>query len=130
MRTARRRRELLLEVRIEYRIEQTDSRAFGARALAYVYTILDRNENEIVAFHWHPGGGSRVRQPHLHVLHRSSIPPSVDLDDLALADLHLATGYVRFRDVVHMLIEEIGVQPLRDDWRDVLHVGETQPLPE
>ena len=64
---------------------------------------------EFLAFHWHPQ--SRVSWPHIHV--RAGVEP-------ALATAHIPTGRVPFEDIVRMLIDDLGVRPLRDDWRDVL----------
>lgn len=79
----------------------------------YQYRLLDRDERELLVYHWQPGDAYRgPDDPHLHVsapllaqvnaLHRQSI----DLDKL-----HLATGRVSLASVVRMLITEFRVAP-------------------
>jgi hypothetical protein len=43
---------------------------------------------------------------------------------VSLSQAHIPTGFVTLSDVVRLLIEELGVEPRRQDWRTVL---ETQP---
>jgi len=85
---------------------------------AYEYVLLDRAFGEIVAYHWHPSGPSRVTHPHLHIGGRTS--------PTDLSKVHLTTGRVSLADVVSMAIVELGVEPLRPDWRDVLDRAERE----
>jgi hypothetical protein len=41
--------------------------------------------------------------------------------------MHLPTGFITLADIVRLLIDEFGVEPLRADWRDVLDVQFTSP---
>ena len=89
--------------------------------LGYRYRLLDRQEREILAFHWHPTGVSPVIRPHLHLSGRlppldlgSGAPPAV------LGGMHIPTGSVALADVVWLLISEFGVEPRRDDWERVI----------
>jgi hypothetical protein len=103
-------------VRVDERI-----RDYHAATTAYIYQILDSTGNEIIAYHWHPAGASRVIHPHLHISSRvNPIPVGRGPDELALADLHIASGVVRLGDIVRFLIEELDIAPLRDDWRQIL----------
>lgn len=78
--------------------------------------MLDSTRREVLAFHHHPN--SRSPKPHIHV--RSSV-----LHELASA--HVPSGIIRLAPVIRMLIEDLGVRPLRNDWRDVLaSEGEAQ----
>lgn len=90
--------------------------------VAYVYGLLDRNETELLAYHWHPGGEfAGPDPPHLHV--SVALRPAVPSGDRALLPLdklHLATGGVSLAAFVRMLIEEFGVRPLPADWRERL----------
>jgi hypothetical protein len=123
LRTRGRRRSLffLLEVNVRLLAVSGTTRGYDAVLQGYAYEILDRDGSEIIAYHWHPLGLSSVTHPHLHLsnqirpieLGRSQAP-------LPLADMHLATGVVPLAHVVRMLIEEFGVEPLRDDWDAVL----------
>jgi hypothetical protein len=42
------------------------------------------------------------------------------LDAVALAEMHIPTGRVRFADVVRLPIAAFGVAPRRGDWEAVL----------
>lgn len=80
---------------------------------AYYYDLaIDDVE---VQFHWHPGDG--LAGPHMHV---RSLPE----DPIRLADLHIPTGRIALEHVVRFLIEEVGVVPIRENWREVLDAGE------
>jgi hypothetical protein len=100
-----------------------ESRQFESQITAYSHALRDLDDNEIVAYHWHPAGVSSVRHPHLHL--SSQIRP-IDLGrnqaSLPLADMHLATGVVPLAHFVRMLIEEFDVEPLREDWDAVLPI--------
>lgn len=114
---------MLLSVVHDYAVLPAgDRRRFEARTTYYAYEILEHGGREIVAFHWHEQGKSRVVAPHLHI---SSRMPTIDLgprfDPVVLAEMHLPTGLVRLADVVRLLIEEFGVAPRRADWEAVLH---------
>lgn len=83
------------------------------QSTAYYYdTVLD---GVGLQFHWHPGDG--LAAPHMHV---RSLPD----DPIGLDDLHVPTGRIPLERVVRFLIEEIGVTPIRDTWREVLDDGE------
>jgi hypothetical protein len=43
-----------------------------------------------------------------------------EFEGLALGELHLPTGAIRLEDIVALAIEELGAEPLREDWRVVL----------
>jgi hypothetical protein len=45
-------------------------------------------------------------------------------EPLSLADLHIATGLAKFADVVQMLVEEFGIQPLVQDWRRIVDLDQ------
>jgi hypothetical protein len=89
------------------------------RAHAYMYT-LGVGGSELLAFHWHPPGPSRVRIPHLHV------GADVRVGDRWLAKAHLPTGTVALADVLGLALGELGVRSLCDDWRTVLAEARTK----
>lgn len=79
--------------------------------------MWNESGQELLAYHWHPTAGSRVRAPHLHV--RASLLPT----DSVLQSAHLLTGYVVLEDVVQGLIEELSIRPRRrhhHDWSSIL----------
>lgn len=84
-----------------------------ARTVAYMY-VLSMDGSEFLAFHWHPVGPSPVRTPHLHV------GVEIQIGATWLAKAHLPTGVVALADVLKLLLGELGVRSLRDDWQAVL----------
>jgi hypothetical protein len=78
----------------------------------YIYAIRKGDNIEVLAYHWHPRGTSRVTWPHLHVGAANSPP--------VLPRTHLPTGHVPLQDIVRLVIEELGVEARRDDWREVV----------
>ena len=79
-----------------------------------MYALYDVDGREVVAYHWHPEGRSGVTTPHLHL----GTGASVGRRDLAGA--HLPTGRILLEDVLRLGVAELGVRPLRRDWREIL----------
>ncbi|RIK35005.1 MAG: hypothetical protein DCC58_20975, partial [Chloroflexi bacterium] len=96
----------------------SDYRALcGARVhcqpVSYIYQHLDRDDNEVLAYHWLPHGRSTVTEPHLHLPNQMQpIALGRGSEPLPLADLHLVTGLLTLGGIVRMLITEFGVEPL------------------
>ncbi len=92
----------------------------------YRYDILDRDEDEVVVFHWEPEGRSPVRTPHLHLPAATPIVlPQRGGSGVAgakthLGKLHLPTGRILIEDVVELLIREFGAVPLNENWAAIL----------
>jgi hypothetical protein len=93
-------------------VEEADG--WSTSSAAYYYVLGQQGGGELLAFHWHPAGASTVQTPHLHV--------GVDVRVGArwLPKVHVPTGVVALQDVLALCIEELGVEPLRDDWQVVL----------
>jgi hypothetical protein len=68
----------------------------------------------VFSYQWHPGGRSPVTWPHLH------LGAGAEVGRTELASAHLPTGRVSIEEVLRLAITELGVEPLRDDWREVL----------
>ena len=103
---------------------------YQIRLASYSYEVLDREEREILVYHWHPGGVSDITFPHLHIA-RVALLPLVRTDPLrtvALGEMHLPTNRVLLEDVVELLIREFAVAPLREDWRTVLDENRAELL--
>ena len=103
---------------------------FGTSSVGYSYRILEPEGREILAYHWHPTSVSPVKNPHVHL--SSRIGPLVIAPSgaaVALADMHLPTGFVDLNDVVRLLIAEFGVEPRRADWDAVLAGAAFDPWP-
>lgn len=107
-----------------------DKRNVVVRRIGYVYRVLGPSSDVIISYHWHPTGASAAVHPHLHLSGRlSPIERGVARRPVALGDMHLPTGFITLADIVRLLIDEFGVQPLRDDWREVIAAGDdAQPV--
>lgn len=111
---------------VEVATEQSDH--FRIRLNGYRCHILDRQEREVLAYHWHPTGPSHVTDPHLHLSSRvGTFRPELAADPVALAEMHLSTGYVSLADIARLLIAEFGIEPRRPDWQTVLQ--QSPPVP-
>jgi hypothetical protein len=115
-------RSIQLLLSLDFEIAQPGNRReYALQPTSYVYAISDLDSRELLAFHWHPSGVSAHVSPHLHI---SSQLPEISLGArqprIRLSDMHLPTGFITFADIVRLLIDEFGVEPLRDDWREVL----------
>jgi hypothetical protein len=86
----------------------------------YAFQVY-RNGAEFLVFHWHPGSLSWMAEPHLHV--KGSIA-GVDL-----TKAHLPTGEVTLQAFIRFLIVDLGVEPVRTDWRTILQVPSSVPSP-
>jgi hypothetical protein len=88
----------------------------------YAYRILDRDERELLVYHWQPGPEhSGPDFPHLHV--SASLNAQVDAlnrRSIDLDKLHIVTGLVSLQSFIRMLITEFQVRPLRQDWEQRL----------
>jgi hypothetical protein len=118
----RRGGHLLFFMAISIGIEEAVD-AHGEAALSvreYRYRLMEPDERELLAYHWHPHGSSLVTAPHMHL---SSRMPVIHLplgNAIALSDMHLPTGFVGVADIVRFLIIEVGVEPRRRDWEAVI----------
>jgi hypothetical protein len=90
---------------------------YKASTLAYIYSVhINAPEvegTEIIAWHWHPLTTPDRVYPHIHVrADHALVGP--------LSKLHVPTGRVSFEEVVLFLVDELGVVPARDDWREIV----------
>jgi len=85
---------------------------FVARSSGYRCELAHADGSMILAYHWHPVGVSPVTWPHLHLAGQVAAIP--------FDKAHLPTGPVTLQDVLRFAIVDLGVEPLRPDWRDVL----------
>lgn len=107
---------LYLAVTQRYRIvEADDARGpWKTQTAGYFYQLADENEHEILVHHWHPSGHSRYARPHAH------LGVGVLSGDHPLVGAHLPSGRVALEDVLWLALDELGVEPRRDDWPEVL----------
>ncbi len=80
----------------------------------YEYSIMDADQREILAYHWHPMGQSSFISQHLHIGHGAMTARE------ELHTAHLPTGYVSLPDIIRLLIRDFGAIPRRGDWESVL----------
>jgi len=85
--------------------------------------VIGTDEQELLAYHWHPAGLSGVTVPHLHV----SNAAWRDRFATDLSSTHFFTGPIALADVVSLLIMEFGAIPRRDDWGSVLRENRDEP---
>ena len=110
------RTQFMFRLQEFYRIEEIgDPRAFwNVDVVEYYYTVLNSEEKEVLLYHWHPRGSSSVTTPHLHLKQGAQVGhPEV-------RGAHLPTGAVSLNAILRVLIEEMGVRPLRPDWESIL----------
>ena len=88
----------------------------------YAHTIRDRDERELLAYHWHPEGFSDVTAPHLHLPRVAPIPlPRTEpARAVSLGEMHVPTNHIHLEDVIELLIREFAFAPLRPDWQAAL----------
>jgi len=101
-----------LSLRIFHAYEATgEATGWRTRTRAYLDHVYADDGREFIAFHWHPERG-RFVLPHAHF-------GSLN-DPLPMGKVHIPTGRTSLEAVVRLLIEELGVQPVRRDWRRML----------
>jgi hypothetical protein len=111
---------LYMRIAQQYRIVESDSRGpWKVQTTSYAYSLFRANDlQEVLAFHWHPTGPSRVTTPHLHVEGGSGVTFP------RLAGAHIPTRRISIEEFLRLAINELGVRALRDDWRKVLDKGQ------
>lgn len=118
-----RRRRLSLSLVVGYDVisDQDSIRSYRVQATSYHYRLIDAQEREVLAYHWHPVGLSPITYPHVHLSGRlSPLDAGPGAEPVALGGMHLPTGPVTLADVVRLLITEFGIAPRRADWDAVL----------
>jgi hypothetical protein len=103
---------LSLDVAEHYRVRDTGD-GWWVEVVAYSY-ILEQDGRELIVYHWHPRGRSSITGPHLHVR------ADIDIGDRWLGKVHLPTGLIRLTDIVGLAVEDLGAQPLREDWERLI----------
>jgi hypothetical protein len=108
--------DLRLVVGLRYLVKQhTDaSHLWHAGVVAYIYTVTDTMQREIISYQWHSTGPSPITFPHLHL----GVGSRVGHDRVRQA--HFPTEHVTLQSFLHLLITDFEVAPRRADWRMVL----------
>ena len=124
LRSAAGTRLILLRMSSQYAIDagEADNGPFSVRSVGYFYEVRDRQEREVLSYHWHPVGRSPIIHPHLHLSGRLAPLDTGPRDaPIAFGEMHLPTGGpVTLTDIVRLLITEFGVPPRRADWAAIL----------
>jgi hypothetical protein len=110
-------RKLSLRVAHRYRITEATGvlGAWKVSTAEYVYELLDGDRRRVIAYHWHPVGRSAVTWPHVH------LPKGTPFD---LAQAHAPTGRISIEAVLRFAIQDLGVEPLRRNWREAMAKSE------
>jgi hypothetical protein len=103
---------LRLEVNFQYvLLESDDERGpYRCSTRGYIFSISDREDHELVSFHWHPLSVSPDLGPHMHI--GTTVLPQT-------GTLHVATPRVTVEDVIEHLADSFAVDmPLPEgEWR-------------
>jgi hypothetical protein len=83
----------------QFRVVQDGPTDWHVSTAQYEYYILDDDERELIAWHWHPG--SRITYPHLHA-------PAGTITH----KMHVPTGRVSIESVLRMLLNDLAVSPM------------------
>jgi hypothetical protein len=113
---------LLLRATMQYVFLEDQSRENGpwrCSTRGYMYSVYDREDRELIAYHWHPSGASHYKAPHLHVGTPALAPTGV-----FTAGSHLPTGRVSFESFVRLIITDLKVPPQRETWASDLTLTE------
>jgi hypothetical protein len=90
---------------------------WSVQTIEYIHelsVVRDHRQVELIAFHWHPDPGQRIRYPHAHLGYGAG-----DLRH-GLDKAHIPTGRLTIADAVRFAITELGAEPLREDWDSIL----------
>lgn len=113
--------ELMFDFSYYFRIVQDrETSTYRVKTISYIYTIEDDvTRHEVLAFHWEPESPrSKVKTPHLHI--------GFALADKALPfnnKAHIPSGRVPVEDVIHFLISDLKVIPLKIGWGTIIAVS-------
>lgn len=110
-----------LDVGLQYSIIKTGDSgkmAYRCTTRAYAYAILDAENHPLFAWHWHPFGNSSYFEPHAHpfAIDPRLLPPRA----------HFPTGRISLEQVIRFTIDQLSVEPVRDDWDKVLSLNEAR----
>lgn len=125
-----RRPTLLLSLRHQYRFvhvpEDVERGPWAVTTLGYSYELLDKNEQRVVAYHWHPDPSIPATYPafpHLHIgrlFAHPGLPADFRVHASALVRAHLPTDRISIESILRLAIRELGVEPLNERWERVL----------
>jgi hypothetical protein len=108
-----------LSVLIQYKLTKAEGERgpWKVSTAAYAYGLHDKEQSEIISYHWHPGVGRRY--PHLHLGAGSGVAQYLE-------KVHVPTRRISLEEILRFAIEELRVRPLRRDWEKVLELAQSQ----
>jgi hypothetical protein len=122
--------ELILKIVQQYNLiflpDVVQRLPFDVLSSYYLYRILDRNEQEIVVYHWEPDGRSHIVKPHLHMPAAAPVTLAqaygsrIADQKTHLGKLHLPTGRIGIEEIVELLIVDFIVDPIFPNWKEIL----------
>lgn len=94
---------------------------YKVQLVGYWYILSSQEGREILTYHWTPeeDDALMITTPHLHV-GSVNISDTAPLSPKTFNKLHVPTGVVSLQSVVRFLITEVGVEPRRADWSEIL----------
>jgi hypothetical protein len=120
-----------INTRFLHLAEDAERGPWAVTTLGYSYELLDKYEQRIVAYHWHPDLNMPATYPafpHLHVgrlFAHPSLPPDFRVHASALVRAHLPTARISIESIRRLAIRELGVEPLDERWEHVLEETES-----
>ena len=105
---------LKLLVRMRYRIVEAEGERgpWKVSTAGYIYELYSEEGNRVLGYHWHPQGPGK-KHTHLH------LGPDVSTRHLNKR-IHLPTGRIALEELLRVVIEDMGVEPMRADWDPAL----------
>ena len=93
---------------------------FRVTTREYIYAV-SHHGHEVIAAHWHPASSSPVTTPHWHIGAKALTKVGVYLERA-----HIPSPRVSFEQMIRFMIEQMNVEPHRDDWSKTLRRTESQ----
>jgi len=122
--------KISLEASIKFTVVQQDQDIYGqpvgshdrfkVSTRGYMYSVTSSDDEEQIAWHWHPDGASNVTFPHAHIGTAALNP-----DGLLKKKDHLRTGRMTFESVVFNMIQW-GVTPRNLNFKEILEANQAK----
>lgn len=95
------------------KVSDDDRGPYRCSTRGYIFSISDRDDAELMSYHWHPLSVSPDLGPHMHI-GKKLFPQD--------ATLHVPTERVTVEDLVEQLITSFGVAAAVDEdiWRPLI----------
>lgn len=117
--------KIFLEASIKFTVARQEKNVLGqpvgtadrykVSTQGYMYSLSSSEDEEQIAWHWHPSGSSDVEYPHCHI-GSAALNPS----GLIKKKHHLRTGRMTFESVVFNMITQWGVTPRNLNYEEIL----------